>query len=278
MEGNNMFQYAFFFVAGLVFGLANVIPGVSGGTMAVVFGIYERLIGLIANFRTQWKKDLGFIIPLGLGAGIAILAFGKVMDWVLTYYPALANSFFVGVIIGSLPMLFQKAWRTAKGAWKIRVSNILPMLVTLGIMLWMTFTTPAEAAATEVVFGLGTALKMLLFGAVATACMIIPGISGSFVMVMLGAYSIVINAIANLNFLLLAPFALGALIGLFGCAKLIRFLLKKYEMATYSAILGFVIGSIPAVFPGFGAMSIGAVICLIAGVAAIVLCNKFGAE
>lgn len=273
-----MFQYAFIFIAGLVFGLANVIPGVSGGTMAVVFGIYERLINLIANFRTQWRKDLGFIIPLGLGAGIAILACGKMMDWVLTYYPALANFFFVGVIVGSLPMIVKKTCKTERGTWKINLANILPMLVTLGIMLWMTFANQGEAAAKEITFTIGNALMMILYGIVATACMIIPGISGSFVMVMLGAYGAVINAVATLNIPLLIPFGIGALIGLFGCAKLIRFLLGRYEMPTYSAILGFVIGSIPAVFPGWNTIGIGAVVCFAAGLAAILLCNKFSAE
>ena len=273
-----MFHYAYLFIAGVVFGLANVIPGVSGGTMAVVFGIYERLINLIAKFRTQWKKDLGFIIALGAGAGLAILLGGKAMDWVLTNHPALANSFFLGVIIGSLPMLAGKTWRTSSGNWLLRLSNILPMLVTLAIMLWMTFSGESESAVSEIPFTMGNALMMVIYGVVAAACMIIPGISGSFVMVMLGAYGIVINAVATLNLALLIPFAIGALLGVFGCAKLIRFLLAKFEMPTYSAILGFVIGSIPAVFPGWSSIGIGAVICCIVGLAAILLCNKFSAE
>lgn len=273
-----MFQYAYFFIAGLVFGLANVIPGVSGGTMAVVFGIYERLIGLIANFRTKWKQELGFIVPMGLGAGIAILAFGKVMDWVLANHPALASSFFVGVIVGSLPMLVEKTWRTAKKEWKFNLSNIVPMLITLAIMLWMTFANQGDAAAREIPATIGNMLMMIVYGVIAAACMIIPGISGSFVMVMMGAYGAVINSVATLNFPLLIPFAIGALLGIFGCAKLIRFLLSKYEMPTYSAILGFVIGSIPAVFPGWGSIGVGAIICFVAGLAAILLCNKFSAE
>lgn len=273
-----MFQYLYLFIAGLVFGLANVIPGVSGGTMAVVFGIYERLINLIANFRTQWKKEIGFILSMGAGAGIAILAFGKVMDWVLANYPAMASSFFVGVIVGSLPMLLKKTYRTARNTWKINIGNILPMLVTLGIMIWMTLSGDAESAAREIPFTVGNAVMMVVYGIVAAACMIIPGISGSFVMVMIGAYGAVINAVATLNVLLLAPFGIGALIGVFGCAKLIRFLLARYEMPTYSAILGFVIGSIPAVFPGWNAIGIGAVICFAAGLAAILICNKISPE
>lgn len=273
-----MLQYAYFFLAGLVFGLANVIPGVSGGTMAVVFGIYERLISLIADFRKRWRQDLGFIIPMGIGAGIAILAFGKAMDWVLVHYPALANSFFLGVIVGSLPMLLKKAFRTARGDWRVGLSNILPGIVTLAIMLWMSFAGEGESTVREMAFTAGNVLLMVIYGIVAAACMIIPGISGSFVMVMMGAYATVINAVATLNVMLLIPFAIGALIGIFGCAKLIRFLLDKYEMPTYSAILGFVIGSIPAVFPGWSSISIGAILCFAVGLAAILLCNRYGAE
>jgi len=273
-----MFHYAYLFIAGVVFGLANVIPGVSGGTMAVVFGIYERLITLIAHFRTQWKKDIGFIIALGAGAGLAILLGGKAMDWVLATHPALANSFFLGVIIGSLPMLAGKAWRTSRGQWQLRLSTILPLLATLGIMLWMTFSGEGESAAREIPFTIGNAVMMVIYGVIAAACMIIPGISGSFVMVMMGAYGVVINAVATLNLPLLIPFGIGALLGVFGCAKLIRILLSKFERPTYSAILGFVIGSIPAVFPGWSSIGPGAVICCIVGLAAILLCNKFSAE
>lgn len=273
-----MFQYAFLFVAGVVFGLANVIPGVSGGTMAVVFGIYERLIGLIADFRKKWKQELGFIIPLGLGAALAILLGGKAMDWVLENHPALANSFFLGVIVGSLPMLVSKTFRAGKRTWKVNAGNVIPFFVTLAIMLWMTFAGEGESVAREMSFSVVNALLLLFYGVVAAACMIIPGISGSFVMVMIGAYGAVINAVATLNIPLLIPFAIGALIGIFGCAKLIRFLLSKFEMPTYSAILGFVVGSIPAVFPGWSSIGIGAILCFAVGLAAILLCNHFSAE
>lgn len=273
-----MFHYAYLFVAGIVFGLANVIPGVSGGTMAVVFGIYERLIGLIASFRTLWKKELGFILSLGAGAGLAILLGGKAMDWVLANHPALANSFFVGVIVGSLPMLVAKTWRNARGQWRLNLSNILPMIVTLAIMLWMTFSSQGDTAAREMPVNVGAMLMMVIYGVIAAACMIIPGISGSFVMVMMGAYATVINSVATLNLPLLIPFGIGALLGIFGCAKLIRFLLSKYEMPTYSAILGFVIGSIPAVFPDWNSIGIGAIVCFAAGLAAILICNKVSAE
>ena len=126
----------FMVLVGVMFGLANVIPGVSGGTIAVVFGIYERLIGVIADFRHQWKKELRFLITFGLGAGIGILIFGKLMNWVLTNYPSLAQSFFIGVILGSIPMIAKKALYQGKKL-RVGVSNVLPGLITLGAMIVM---------------------------------------------------------------------------------------------------------------------------------------------
>ena len=105
-----MMQHLFFILAGILFGLANVIPGVSGGTMAVVFGVYERLIGILSDPIKGIKKEWKFLIVFGLGAGIGILAFGKLMNWVLERYPAQAAMFFIGVILGSLPMLFRNAF------------------------------------------------------------------------------------------------------------------------------------------------------------------------
>ena len=117
-----MLHHLYIFIAGVVFGLANVIPGVSGGTMAVVFGVYERLINLIANIRRDFKKELPFIIAFGAGAVAGILAFGKLMKWILVNHAVEANAFFIGVILGSIPVLvgfaFKKASkRTGKTSW-----------------------------------------------------------------------------------------------------------------------------------------------------------------
>jgi len=122
-------------------------------------------------------------------------------------------------------------------------------------------------------------IKSLLGGIVAASCMIIPGISGSFVMLLMGMYGTIISAVANLDFLVLIPFGVGAVLGLLFCAKLIKWLLAKFAMPTYSAILGFVFGSILCIFPGWAAMlNIGPIIACVLGLAAITLCNKFSPE
>ena len=281
-----MLQHLYILIAGIVFGLANVIPGVSGGTMAVVFGIYERLIDLIANLRTKWRKELPFILVFGAGAGIGILAFGKLMKWILVNHAAEANAFFIGVILGSIPILvgfsFKKtSKRTGKSSWVFNAGNIIPMLVTFGIMIPMALAgddSEAKDAATaaEVTgFNLLNTLLYIVYGVIAVATMIIPGISGSFVMLLIGFYGTIISAVADLNFLVLIPFGIGCVIGLFTVAKLIKWLLKKYPMPSYSAILGFVLGSILCIFPGWSQMlAFWPILMVVAGFAAITLCSR----
>ena len=281
-----MLQHLYILIAGIVFGLANVIPGVSGGTMAVVFGIYERLIDLIANLRTKWRKELPFILVFGAGAGIGILAFGKLMKWILINHAAEANAFFIGVILGSIPILvgftFKKtSKRTGKSSWVFNAGNIIPMLVTFGIMIPMALAgddSEAKDAATaaEVTgFNLLNTLLYIVYGVIAVATMIIPGISGSFVMLLIGFYGTIISAVADLNFLVLIPFGIGCVIGLFTVAKLIKWLLKKYPMPSYSAILGFVLGSILCIFPGWSAMlAFWPILMVAVGFVAMTLCSR----
>ncbi len=274
-----MLHHLYILLAGIVFGLANVIPGVSGGTMAVVFGLYERLIDLVANLRTKWREELPFILVFGLGAGTGILLFGKLMEWILANYPTEANAFFIGIILGSIPMLVRLTFRQGK-KWRVSLANILPMLITFGIMIPMALTDTSNAkeaavAAQVTHFDLGYSLMCVLYGVIAISTMIIPGISGSFVMLLMGFYGTIISAVANLNFLVLIPFAIGCLIGLFFTSKLIKWLLAKYAEPSYSAILGFVLGSILCIFPGWSAMlAFWPILMVVVGVAAITLCNR----
>ena len=281
-----MLHHLYILIAGIVFGLANVIPGVSGGTMAVVFGVYERLINLIANIRRDLKKELPFIGVFGAGALIGILAFGKLMKWILLNHATEANAFFIGVILGSIPILvgftFKKtSKKTGKTRWVFSAGNIIPMLVTFAIMIPMAFsgdTSEAKeaAVAAEVTgFNLVNTLLYIVYGVIAVTTMIIPAISGSFVMLLIGFYGTIISAVADLNFFVLIPFAIGCVIGLFTMAKLIKWLLKKYPRPSYSAILGFVLGSILCIFPGWSQMlAFWPILMVVVGFAAITLCNR----
>lgn len=286
-----MMQNLFFVLAGVLFGLANVIPGVSGGTMAVVFGVYERLIGILSDPIKGIKKEWKFILVFGVGAVIGILAFGKLMNWLLERYPAQSAMFFVGVILGSLPMLFKSSFMQG-GKVRVTAGTLIAFLVGFGIMIPMIAAgntdEAKEAAKAGAALGsvdVGQALLMLVYGVIASSTMIIPGISGSFVMLLLGVYGKIIAAVAALTssnlmsaVILLLPFGIGVVLGLVFCSKLIKFLLKKYPNITYAAIFGFVVGSIGCVFPGFDKLDVIGVIAMLAGIAVLWACDRISPE
>ena len=262
---------------GAVFGFANIIPGVSGGTAMVDFGVYERIILIITDFKTRIKTEWRFFLPILIGAGASILAFGMLMKVVLDNHQPLAQMFFIGVIVFSLPMIFKKAVsgeRNKKTDGVCAACFALVLLIMLGMAALdgerreaeaaKDVATTSEATVAEATIaeaeaeresGVGekilTAGVMLVCGAIACATMIIPGISGSLVMVMLGVYDDVIDALSAFDMFVLIPYGIGMLIGVIFCAKLIKYLLYKYSRQTYSAILGFVVGSVFSIFPGW---------------------------
>ena len=244
-------------VIGVILGVANVIPGVSGGTLAVVFNIYDRLINVITlnvkKILSEWK----FILPLVVGMGLGIILFSKAITFLFENYPVQTNWFFIGIILGSIPMIAKRLMAASKAsssdARKIPVSAIVCGVLALAVMAVMTFANVAESGApiqTELTPLL--AVKLFIGLACATIAMIIPGISGSFLMLVVGVYSTVIAAISDFNIPLLIPAVIGGVIGLLGGAKLVRFLMEKVPAQTYGAIMGLVLGSILVFFPGFG--------------------------
>lgn len=262
-------------VIGVILGVANVIPGVSGGTLAVVFNIYDRLISVITlnvkKILSEWK----FILPLVAGMGLGIILFSKAITFLFENYPVQTNWFFIGIILGSIPMIVKRlmvaSTASSSDARKIPVSAIVCGVLALAVMAIMTYANVAESGApiqTELTPLL--AVKLFIGLACATIAMIIPGISGSFLMLVVGIYSTVIAAISDFNIPLLIPAVIGGVIGLLGGAKLVRFLMAKVPAQTYGAIMGLVLGSILVIFPGFGGFATVATSLLAAAVGFVV--------
>ena len=262
-------------VIGVILGVANVIPGVSGGTLAVVFNIYDRLISVITlnvkKILSEWK----FILPLVAGMGLGIILFSKAITFLFENYPVQTNWFFIGIILGSIPMIVKRLMAASKASFsdarKIPVSAIVCGVLALAVMAIMTYANVAESGApiqTELTPLL--AVKLFIGLACATIAMIIPGISGSFLMLVVGIYSTVIAAISDLNIPLLIPAVIGGVIGLLGGAKLVRVLMAKVPAQTYGAIMGLVLGSILVIFPGFGGFATVATSLLAAAVGFVV--------
>lgn len=280
------------FAIGIILGVANVIPGVSGGTMAVVFGIYNRLIDLISlNIKkifSQWK----FILPLGAGLVTGVLLFSKIITFLFNKFPIQTNWFFIGIILGSIPMIFTH-WLNAKKqtplpiqpplpqqtqqllqtqqtpSKKIPISSIICCVISLAVMIFMVIFK-SEKPETQITpgFSLYNAIVMFVGLAIAAIAMIIPGISGSFIMLALGIYSTVIGAIDSFNIYLLIPGALGAIAGLLCGAKLVRILMSKIPSQTYGIIFGLILGSVFVIFPTAGyspLIVLTSIVCAAAG-------------
>ena len=249
-------------IKGFILGVANVIPGVSGGTLAITMGIYERLIDCISHFFKNIKKNLGFIIPIGIGAVLSVLIMSKVITISLEKFPLATTLFFIGLIVGGVPMIAGKVRKE-----KIKPVNIIVFLITFGIIMFMTFGSSGSNNIDLSNVNIGMMLILFLVGVVASATMVIPGVSGSFVLMLLGFYEPVFSTVSNLtnfsqlghNLLVLCPFGIGVLIGFVLVAKLIEFLLSKFRVATYYGILGFVISSIVGLFVSVFGFSAGVV-------------------
>lgn len=233
-----MFLHLVFF--GALIGIANILPGMSGGTMAVILNVYDRLIATISNWRKDFWGSVRFLAPIGIGAVLAILLTSRGISYLLETQYAKVNFFFIGIIVGSIPMIYKAAVKDKFSAY-----NVVAMVIAFNCMILAArFSDADSSAAIVTTLTAGVFLNLLFCSTVAALCMIIPGISGSFIMLLLGMYGTVVTAIKDFNILLLMPIGLGVLLGILGGAKIIDALLKKYKSVMYSAILGLVVGSV----------------------------------
>lgn len=256
MNNRRMLSIIRIFGIGVFIGIANVVPGVSGGTIAVICNVYDKLVILssfnLKQIRRIWKD----ILSLTLGIGAGILLFAKLMTILYTAYPVQTSFFFLGIILGSIPFLYQKI-RTilmdeVSGRSTRCVSAVTVLCTVLGcaLMLWMFFLKRGGVYAPMVVtVDSAAALKRAVWGVLAAAAMLLPGISGSFVLVVLGAYQTVLQAVAGFNMQVLLPFGFGVLVGLIVAARLITMVFEKFPAQMYGFILGLVAGSMLYLYP-----------------------------
>lgn len=252
---------------GMALGVAFVIPGFSGGTMAVILKIYDKLLDAISLNIQKLKKNIGFLLALGVGILLSIFITSVVLTKLFDNFPVATKMTLVGIVIGSLPMI----WKEATSESSFKPVNIIPFLLSLGVMIVM-FIIDNSGTAESVVqteFNFGLALKLFIGGIVAAFSMIIPGISGSLMLTIMGLYETATEAISTLNFALIIPIGLGAVAGILAGAKLISMLLSKFKQGTYALILGLIVGSILAIFPAEFKFNTEGIISIILGIVGI---------
>lgn len=237
---------------GMVVGIANIIPGVSGGTMMVAMGLYDKLIHSITHLKSEFKESTKLLLPIFAGAGLAIVLLSRLFEFLLANYPIPTNFAFCGLIAGSLPFIFKKV----KGH-SVSVGKLIPFFIFFGIVILMAVLGENGGTAADVSFSLINVIKLFAVGIIAAATMVVPGVSGSMMLMLLGYYDTIIETINdfidaliafNLTeilrvFGILAPFGLGIVIGIFAIAKLIEFIFKKAEIHAYYGIIGLILAS-----------------------------------
>lgn len=242
-------------VKGFFMGIANIIPGVSGGTIAIILGIYERFISAISHLFSNLKENLKFLIPIGVGMVLAILILSGVIEYSYDNFPLPTMMFFVGLVLGGIPMLLSNVIKKKES---LEISSYIIMLITFSIVIIMACSDFIFGSSKEVsLAGLDFLGYLLLFGVgvIAAATMVIPGISGSLMLMLLGYYYPVIATINDLvkfnnildNLLVLGVFGIGILVGIIAISKIIEMLFKKYNTKTYFGVLGFIFASVIAI-------------------------------
>ena len=244
-----MNQYIANFFKGMGLGSANVIPGVSGGTIALITGIFERLIDALKSFNlTAFKlfftgkfkefikhTDLWFLVSVGCGVLAAILTVARLFEYLFANYPIYLWSFFFGMILVSI-------YYVGITIEKFNLKVVVSFIIGTAIALFIAFGTPAKENSNF--------LYLIICGAVATCSMILPGLSGSFVLVLMGNYQLImIDAVNDLNLKILLPVVLGGVVGLLAFSHLLSWIFKKYRDITIAVLTGFILGSMPIIWP-----------------------------
>lgn len=243
MEWKNIYR-------GILMGISDLIPGVSGGTIAFILGIYDRLLESISGFFSRnWKKQLGFLVPLGIGIVITLLLFSRFIEFLLDNHYEATQFFFMGLILGVLPYIMKQA--DVKKNFTAR--HLVILLVIGAALASMAFIQTNDNVAPITELSLPTFFLLFFSGWIASMAMLLPGISGSFILLLIGVYSTAINALSTLNLPIVMAIGAGVIVGFIVSSKAISYLLEHFTYVTYAAIIGLILGSLFVVFPGFSA-------------------------
>ncbi|MDY0317217.1 MAG: DUF368 domain-containing protein [Candidatus Izemoplasmatales bacterium] len=238
---------------GFIIGIAFIIPGVSGGTLAIYLGVYQGILDSIDNLFKQFKKSVLYLLPILIGVALSVVLLAKLVSILLDWNSFIVLFFFIGLILGGIKFVYKRAEIT-----KLDPSLIISFLVSFGLLILIIILdkTSSNPGIDYFSFSFWTYLLIFALGAIASITMIVPGISGSAVLLVLGYYTaIVSNVVGNIfdfgsigyNLQVVIPFGLGAIVGILVFSKVINFSLKKYPKQTYFAILGFILASVVGV-------------------------------
>lgn len=264
---------------GMVIGIANVIPGVSGGTMMVSMGIYDKLIHCITHLFKEFKKSILFLLPIGIGMAIAIIGGSLGIEMLFEKFPLQTNLMFIGLILGGLPAI----WKNVKGN-SIRGGHIVAFVLFFALVAGLALLDGGKGTGADLSFGLINVIKLFAVGVIAATTMVIPGVSGSMMLMIMGYYNPILSSINDFlrgvvaldwpvifeNVGILLPFGIGVLVGIFAIAKLIEIIFNKFPLYAYWAIIGLIVAS-PVAIVALGSFPALTVVNVLTGIVTFVI-------
>lgn len=267
-------NFIFDIIKGMLIGVANIIPGVSGGTMMVSMGVYEKIIGVVNNLFKDIKKSFITLLPLGIGMLLGVAVFSFIIPWCLEVYPFPTCFCFIGLIMGGVPAIIKPAKESLQKEGKsISLPHIIAFLFLFVLAVGMAALNETQTSSANFDLNIGFMIAIFLVGMVAAATMVIPGVSGSLVLMILGFYAGIMSSISGFISAVfafdwaqifyyvgvLAPFGIGVIVGIFAVAKLIEWLFAKFPSVTYCGIFGLIAASPIAIVIKMGHNNINAV-------------------
>lgn len=243
------------FLKGILIGAGYILPGISSGVLCVIFGIYEKLLDSVLNFFKDIKKNFMYLLPIALGGGVGILIFSRLINYLFYEYPIQTKSLFVGLILGSVPSVIKQA--NSKSGFKAKNIIYLVTAFLVGISLVYLERNITITSTNDVSY-----IYLILSGILMAAGVVIPGVSSTVILMVLGVYSLYLNSISYLYLNILIPIGFGLAIGCIIFMKIIKILLDKYYDKTFYAIIGFTLGSVFVLFPEIDSI-LECVICIL---------------
>lgn len=230
-------------ISGLIVGGTMLVPGVSGGSMAMILGVYDKLVSSVSSFFKHKKASILFLGLFALGAGVGMVLFANPLGKLLELFPKPMSYFFIGAVAGGIPLIYKESQVT-----KFKIKHVLYILLGIAIVVLLDFLPEGLFGDTHT--GFMRYFMLFTAGFIAAIALILPGISVSYMFLVLGMYDNIMRAISKLDILYLLPLALGLGVGIILTTRILENMMKKFPHATYMIILGFLLGSLSETFPG----------------------------
>lgn len=248
------------FAKGILIGAGGILPGISSGVLCVIFGIYEKLIDSILNFFSDIRKNIKFLLPIMLGGFVGIIIFSKILQFLLYKYQLQTKSIFIGLILGGIVLLFKDIRKKEK----VKIRNILYLIISLLIGISMVYLENKIGIQDNKDVSY---IYLILSGILMSVGIVVPGVSSTIILMLLGIYSLYLNSVSTLYLPVLIPMIIGIIIGSLFCMKIVKYLLDKFYTQTMYSIIGFTLGSVFVLLPSINTTMeiIITLICIMCG-------------